>query len=140
MKNHGLKAVVMFAFAAVLAVSAFAQDGRMSAGSHHAKQAPGAWVYQSETLYACTHHPDVITAKGGAECAVDGCSMTVEPLSEERMAEVRAAELVACPMASCSVAATKDSGLSKCPHCGMALVEVKHDHMGEKHHKEMMKK
>jgi hypothetical protein len=78
------------------------------------------YVYTADTLYSCAHHPEVVMDHPEAVCPQ--CSMKLDAMSQTETAELRASQSRGCPM--CNIVLPADSGVAKCPTCGMDLVTI----------------
>jgi len=78
-----------------------------------------AFVYTADSLYHCSHHSYIISDKSGT-CSE--CGMTLTQMSNDDVAQLRTSQPKGCPM--CDIIVPGNSEMTKCPKCGMQLVEV----------------
>ncbi|MCB2199072.1 hypothetical protein KQI63_06675 [bacterium] len=87
-----------------------------------------AWVYSADTLYACSHHPSMVTNMEHRTCTAAGCSMEMIAMSKEAVEAFRETKPVGC--AHCSLAVAGSTEATECPFCKMALMKAE---KGEEH-------
>lgn len=77
-------------------------------------------VFTAEKLFTCPMHPEVVTDNISARCPK--CGMNLKAMTPEATAQLRSSHPKGCPM--CPVVVKGDSPMTKCPVCGMKLVEI----------------